>query len=139
MPTVRLPKREAHRAAGVIILDESSKKKSLEGKPGGAESNRRRVGMITHDDRGNASVEWHDAPAGEERPVLEILGNPVLSIQNDNESFDPYARHGASLPKPNPGHATRTDLRKLSEWIKMKREMEARKLRGEKDDEEEDG
>src|SRR5215467_9750907 len=96
MPTVTLPKREAHRAAGVIILDESSKKKSLEGKPGGTESNRRRVGMVVHDDRGNASVEWHDAPAGEERPVLEILGNPVLSIQNDNESFDPYARHTAS-------------------------------------------
>lgn len=137
MDTVTLAKREALRAAGVIILDQSSKKK-LEGKPGGAETNRRRVGAIVHDDRGNASVEWHDAPAGEERPVLEILDTPGLSLQNDNATFDPYARHAASLPKPNPGHATRTDLRKLSEWIKMKREMEARKLRGDKDEEAED-
>jgi len=101
--------------------------------PPPAASDRRRIGLIVHDDRGMASVEWHDAPADEERPVLELLGNPQLALQND-ESFDPYARHTASLPKPNPGNTTRTDLRKLSEWIKMKRELEARKLRSDDDD-----
>ena len=80
-----------------------------------------------------ASVEWHDAPAAERRPVLEILGNPQLTLESE-ESFDPYARHTASLPKLNPGNTTRTDLRKLSEWIKMKRELEERKLRDGGDD-----
>ena len=97
--------------------------------PSAANSDRRRIGVIVHDDRGMASVEWHDAPADEQRPVLEVLGNPQLALEEDS-SFDPYARHTASLPKPNPGNTTRTDLRKLSEWIKMKRELEARKLRG---------
>lgn len=120
-------------------MDQSSRKKPLEEIAGGTATNRRRVGTIVHDERGNASVEWHDAPAGEERPVLEVLGNPQLSLKNDDESFDPYARHTASLPKPNPGNTTRTDLRKLSEWIKMKREMEARRLRDEKETDDQDG
>ena len=100
-------------------------------------SDRRRIGVVVHDDRGMASVEWHDAPDDHDRPVLEVLGNPQLALQND-ESYDPYSRHTASLPKPNPGNTTRTDLRKLSEWIKMKRELEARQLRNghDKDDEE---
>jgi hypothetical protein len=109
-------------------VDELRKKKPMEGNSGGGETNRRRVGLIVHDERGMASVEWRDAPAGEERPVLEVLGSPQLTLQND-ESYDPYSRHTASLPKPNPGNTTRTDLRRLSEWIKMKRELEARKLR----------
>ena len=79
-----------------------------------------------------ASVEWHDAPADEQRPVLEVLGNPQLALKNE-ESYDPYARHTASLPKLNPGNTTRTDLRKLSEWIKMKRALEERKLRDDDD------
>jgi hypothetical protein len=98
-----------------------------------AAAERRRIGLIVHDDRGMASVEWRDAPVeNHERPVLEVLGNPQLTLQND-ESHDPYARHAASLPKPNPGNTTRTDLRKLSEWIKMKRELEARKQRDDDD------
>lgn len=97
---------------------------------GSAAADRRRIGVVVHDDRGMASVEWHDAPVEDhERPVLEVLGNPQLTLQTE-ESHDPYARHAASLPKPNPGATTRTDLRKLSEWIKLKRELEARKQRG---------
>jgi len=121
-------------------VSESKRNKAPEENAGGATNNRRRLGTIVHDDRGNASVEWHDAPADEERPVLEILGDPQLTLQSE-ETFDPYARHTASLPKPNPGNTTRTNLRKLSEWIKMKRELEARKLRGEdvEDENEKDG
>jgi hypothetical protein len=95
-----------------------------------AAADRRRIGVVVHDDRGMASVEWHDVRVeNHERPVLELLGGPQLTLQND-ETHDPYARHTASLPKPNPGNTTRTDLRKLSEWIKLKRELEARKQRG---------
>ncbi len=119
-------------------MDEFRKKKTLEAGSGGAAPNRRRLGMVVHDDRGMASVEWHDAPLDEERPVLEILGNPELALKNDDESYDPYSRHTASLPKPNPGNTTRTNLRKLSEWIKMKRALEERKLRGDADDAAED-
>jgi len=36
------------------------------------------------------------------------------------------------------GTTSRTDLRKLSEWIKMKRELEERKLRGDSDTDEKD-
>jgi hypothetical protein len=118
-------------------VNESGNKKRIAGNSGGAASNRRRIGMVVHDERGMASVEWHDAPADEERPVLEVLGDPKLTLQ-DEESYDPYAHHTASLPKLNPGNTTRTDLRKLSEWIKKKRELEERKLRGDVDDDEKD-
>ena len=118
-------------------MDDSVKKKRLEGNSGGAEANRRRIGVIVHDDRGMASVEWRDAPDGTiERPVLEILGNPELELKDDDVSYDPYSRHTATYPRTGPGTTTRTDLRKLSEWIKKKRELEARKARGDLDDDE---
>jgi hypothetical protein len=117
-------------------VDESQNKKRIEAQSGVAATNRRRIGTVVHDDRGQASVEWHDAPADYERPVLEILGTPELTLQNDDPSCDPYARHAASLPKTTSGNTTRTDLRRLSEWIKMKRELEERKLRGTVDEDE---
>ena len=115
-------------------MDDSRNKKRFEGNAGTA-ANRRRIGAIVHDDRGMASVEWHDAPEGEaqERPVLQIAGTPELTLKNDDVSYDPYARHAASLPKTSRGNTTRTDLRKLSEWIKMQRALEERKLRGDGD------
>ena len=111
-------------------MDESGKKKLLEASSAAAETNRRRIGVIVHDDRGMASVEWHDAPRGAvERPVLEILGSPELALKDDDVSYDPYSRHTATYPRTSPGSTTRTDLRKLSEWIKMKRALEERKTR----------
>jgi hypothetical protein len=119
-------------------------------KPGQPEANpdaeRRKVGMVVHDDRGNASVSWRDAPADYERPVLEVLGDPGLSIQSD-QTYDPYAHRpvrgadgNASAATSSPGRGgtrpgsgtgtrptTRTDLRRLSDWIKMMRELEQRK------------
>ena len=88
-------------------------------------SERRRIGTVVHDDRGNASVSWHDAPADYERPVLEVLGNPGLSVKSE-ESYDPYARRQT---RKSGGGTSRTDLRKLSEWIKQMRELEERKRR----------
>ena len=109
------------------------KRKASEGKSDASDSERRRIGLIVHDDRGMASVEWRDAPADAERTVLEVLGGPRLELQND-QSYDPYSRHTASLPKPNPGNTTRTDLRKLSEWIKMQRAFKERKVHGDADE-----
>ena len=101
-------------------MDNSSKRKLTPAEP--PQSERRRIGTVIHDDRGNASVTWRDAPADLERPVLEVLGDPALSIKNE-ESFDPYARRSA----PEGRGGSRTDLRRLSEWIKMMRELEERK------------
>lgn len=88
-----------------------------------------------HDDRGNASVKWRDAPTDYERPVLEILEERSRGLR-PQEGFDPYARvsgrrgDSAAVPR-KPG---RTDLRKLSEHIKLMRALEARKREGQNDD-----
>jgi hypothetical protein len=116
-------------------VDGPTNRKTTGDDSGTAETNRRRIGTIVHDDRGMASVEWHDAPADFERPVLRVVGEPELALKDDDASYDPYARHGATLPRTTRGNTTRTDLRKLSEWIKRKRELEERKLRGDLDDE----
>lgn len=95
---------------------------------------RRRIGLIVHDDRGNASVDWRDAPADHERPVLEILGDSSLTLKQE-ETFDPYARGSrreaqpARAPRP-----ARTDLRRLSEHIKLMRALEERRRNGESDE-----
>ena len=91
------------------------------------------MGTVVHDERGNASVQWQDAPADYERPVLEVLGNPKLTLKPE-ESYDPYARRETR----GSGNTSRTDLRKLSEWIKLMRELEERKKLGEGADEDED-
>jgi hypothetical protein len=108
---------------------------------------RRRLGRIVHDDRGSASVEWLDAPADEVRTRLEVeksassgrgardpLGLEVLSVQTD-ETFDPYSRKTVTDRKST-GSTSRTDLRKLSEWIKLKRAMEERAKNGDGEAEE---
>ena len=94
------------------------------------QAERRRISTVVHDDRGNASVEWQAAPANHERPVLEVLGENGLSLKTDEVSYDPYSNHRARKS----GGGTRTDLRKLSEWIKLMRELEERKRNGGNDD-----
>ena len=83
---------------------------------------RRRMSRVRHDDRGNAYVEWVDAPA-------ELVERPVLQIERDalesgptRGAYDPYANQSGIARKS--GNTTRTDLRKLSEWIKMMRALE---------------
>jgi hypothetical protein len=91
---------------------------------------RRRIGRIVHDDRGNKTVDWHDAPSDYKRTVLEVESEPHgLAIQKAPRTFDPYARATPVEQPKNTG--PRKDLRKLSEWIKMMRELEERKLKGE--------
>jgi hypothetical protein len=100
--------------------------------PPAQEANRRRLGQVVHDERGNAFVTWHDAPADEKREVLEILGDAKLTMKTE-ESYDPYARL-AGRPTALPGKPTKPkDLRKLGEWIKLMRELEARKAGGDGD------
>jgi len=90
---------------------------------------RRRLSRVRHDDRGNAYVEWVDAPAELiTRPKLEIEDGPRgLELESERKTYDPYAN---SRVAPRTGNTTRTDLRKLSEWIKMMRDLEERKRAG---------
>ena len=89
---------------------------------------RRRKAAVVHDDRGNASVEWRAAPADQERPVLEVQGEERLALKREETSYDPYASKGQ--PRSS---GTRTDLRRLSEWIKLMRELEERKRNADQD------
>jgi hypothetical protein len=117
-------------------VDYSQKKKTApQAMP---EAERRRIGQVAHDERGNAFVSWRDAPADHERPVLEILGEGSLGSSKHDISYDPYARtraarESAPLRKPS-GGTTRTDLRRLSEHIKLMRALEERKRNGEDDE-----
>jgi hypothetical protein len=113
-----------------IVNDPSIKKTASRTAQATPEAERRRMGTVVHDERGNASVRWRDAPADYERPVLEVLGNPKLTLKAD-DSYDPYARR----PSRPGGNGKRTDLRKLSDWIKLTRELEERKSSAEAPDE----
>lgn len=99
----------------------------LEWQDTSASGERRRLGRIVHDDRGTAIVEWHDAPAHMKREVLHIAGEAGLSIREE-DSFNPYERVPSDRKRKT---SAKRDLRKLSEWIKMMRELEQRKARGE--------
>jgi hypothetical protein len=102
---------------------------------------RRRIARIVHDERGEASVKWEDATPGHRRPAFSVessaptgrevrrdRGLELLSIAPE-DTFNPYDRR----PTERTERAPRRDLRKLSEWIKMMRELEERKRRGEDD------
>jgi hypothetical protein len=111
-------------------VDNPNTKKPVLGNDAVPEAERRRIGRVVHDERGNASVSWRDAPADHKRHVLEVLGEGSLSLKSE-ETFDPYARPKAEAKaRPATGNTARTDLRKLSEWIKMMRELEERKRGG---------
>ncbi|MGH8171302.1 MAG: hypothetical protein ACRETJ_12275 [Steroidobacteraceae bacterium] len=113
----------------MVSLDASAKKIEGEEDHRKPESSgeRRRLSRVRHDDRGNAYVEWIDAPAElVERPRLEIQREPgELHLDPQRSAYDPYANDSGVARKS--GNTTRTDLRKLSEWIKLMRELEERK------------
>jgi len=120
------------------VKDSKSKPTSEADAAGTGESaNRRRLGRVVHDDRGCASVEWQDAPENYVRPVLELEDgaratsrlktlrdkDPLLKSKPD--AFNPYQR---STPDATIGGGSRRDLRQLSKWIRMMREVEERKV-----------
>ncbi|HWF99442.1 MAG TPA: hypothetical protein VN691_09650 [Steroidobacteraceae bacterium] len=88
------------------------------------------MSRVRHDDRGNGYVEWIDAPAElVERPKLEIQRESgELQLDGDRGARNPYSNDAGVARKT--GNTTRTDLRKLSEWIKMMRELEERRRAG---------
>src|ERR1700730_8528954 len=108
---------------------------------------RRRLSRIVHDHKGTATVQWYDAPPDYERPAFEIegareptaphqrgLSTGSLAIEAE-DSHNPYMRVPEADPKR--GSTTRTDLRKLSAWIKLMRSLEEAKKRKDDDDEKE--
>jgi hypothetical protein len=114
-------------------MDTLKKKPSaaVNGRSVTTDAERRRIGRIVHDDRGNASVDWLDAPTNYQRQVFEIEEESGgLSIQKPPQTFDPYSCD--KLPETTRKAAgPKKDLRKLSEWIKMMRDLEERKRKGE--------
>lgn len=105
--------------------------------------NRRRASQIVHDERGNARVEWIDAGhAGVplERAPLTVESTPPrgqdakLAVERvRSKGFDPYARIGGSHVPDAKKPAGKRDLRKLGEWIKMKRELDERRAQDDHD------
>jgi hypothetical protein len=115
-------------------MDNSRKKPPApDNRDASATAERRRIGRIVHDERGTASVDWHDAPADHPRTKLEILDDQPgeLSIKTP-QTFNPYER--TTVDGPKGGNTIRTDLRKLSEWIKQMRELEERKRKEDADE-----
>ena len=108
-------------------------------KGAGESANRRRLGRVVHDDRGQASVEWNDAPENYVRPVLELEDTgrvqtrlksardrePFSPGKAKRDAFNPYQRSVLDAPA---AAGPKRDLRKLSKWIKMMREVEERKV-----------
>ena len=100
---------------------------------------RRRLGRVEHDHRGNARMEWALLPEDDaaNRPVLEILEGDAtrqpkayeLKASAYKRGFEPYGRDAAAAPAEAP--CKPKDLRKLGEWLKMTRELEERRKRGE--------
>jgi hypothetical protein len=99
---------------------------------------RRRLSRIVHDHKGNATVEWLDAPGDYERPLLEIEGSRQPAAPPTKRAANAGSLHIESADSHNPytripeterkgGSGTRTDLRKLSAWIKMMRALEEAK------------
>jgi hypothetical protein len=123
----------------VLVTDSNSKDKAAQA------VNRRRASQIVHDERGNARVEWIDAGyAGVplERAPLSIEQTPgrgeptTLALErNRGAGFDPYGRPKGAYAPASKKPPVKRDLRKLGEWIKLKRELESRKSTDDSDSE----
>ena len=109
---------------------------------GGAQTDAKGTGRVKFDDRGNAVWEWSVATGAFGREVstarLQKLEHPALSIADDaptpldtvrpnplgtKKGYDPYDS-GRLGKKPPPA---KKDLRKLSEWLKLKKQAESNK------------
>lgn len=115
----------------------SAKKDSLQnGDPASTSSTaeRRRIARIVHDDRDTASVEWLDAPPDYDRIPLSIEGTLPRGAKRVEGGYNPYETVSPNKAIDPDKRPAKRDLRKLSEWIKQMREHEARKQRGDADE-----
>jgi len=99
-------------------------------------------GRVKFDDRGNAIWEWAKVPGGLGRDVipsrLRSIEHPGLSIVDEappptemartnplglKKGYDPY--DSGKLAKDR--NARKKDLRKLSEWLKLKKQAQENK------------
>jgi hypothetical protein len=131
---------------------ENSKPGSKPGANGPAESPRdpdgtsKSTGRVKFDDRGNAIWEWQVATGAFSPEVstsrLQRLEHPALSIADDaptpldtvranplgtKKGYDPY--DSGKLGKA-PAPPRKKDLRKLSEWLKLKKQADQNKNDG---------
>lgn len=99
---------------------------------------RRKLGRIIHDDRHTTTMEWALEDSDAERVVLQILEDPALHSINGFQASPvsqarapdaplamlPYAQLNAPSVEPEAPRRPK-DLRKLGEWIKLTRKLEA--------------
>jgi hypothetical protein len=125
-----------------MSVDRNDKRRSVPEEPTSVAFPRRRLGRVEHDERGNATMEWAplpEAPGATDRVVLEILDDPGLVNRAApargaaSRGFQPYASGHVDPFGAAPATAPRKpkDLRKLGEWLKMTKELEERRKRGE--------
>jgi hypothetical protein len=110
--------------------------------PSNNDGGEKSTGRVKFDERGNAVWEWQVATGAFGLEVttqrLQRLEHPALSIADDaptpfetvrsnplgtKKGYDPYDS-GRLGKKPVP---QKKDLRKLSEWLKLKKQAEANK------------
>jgi hypothetical protein len=102
------------------------------------------TGRVKFDERGNAVWEWQVATGAFGREVstqrLQKLEHPALSLADDSptpfetarpnplgkkKGYDPY--DSGKLGGKKPDVPQKKDLRRLSEWLKLKKQAESNK------------
>jgi hypothetical protein len=99
-------------------------------------------GRVTHDDRGNAIWEWAVTSGPippNTRQRLKKLDNPTLSLADDAPSpvdvvrknplgtVKGYSPYDSGLLESRNKAPRKKDLRRLSEWLQLKKQAAARK------------
>ena len=127
-----------------MSADRNDKRRSGPEEPTSVAFPRRRLGRVEHDERGNARMEWAllpDTTDNADRVVLELLEEPAPGVRAapaprpSRSGFQPYGSGHVDPFGAAPAAAPRKpkDLRKLGEWLKMTKELEERRKRGETD------
>jgi hypothetical protein len=133
------------------VSSEKSKTPKAAPPGGGPNEDPKTTGRVTFDDRGNAVWEWQIETGSFGADVstsrLSKLEHPSLSLADDaptpfetvranplgtKKGYDPY--DSGKLGKTNAA-ARKKDLRKLSEWMKLKKQYASNKDGGNEEDE----